>query len=529
MYISLNILLDKLACHQHDVHIEMPCDKTFNRTALLPRDDQDMHTEWLYICKLSEYIRVAPKAREIYYICLRDRMRDDLETEELLTNTIIINENMELDQLFTEVQDVFFGVNEWVREMQETVIRSKSLQDLLTLSEPVIGNTINISDSALTLLAHTFGISADDPITRALIDNGFHPEANLRLFKDSRRFEVWDTAGGIIINEKPNFSQYPMVSKVFKFHNTYFAHVVMVCDHKPLTAGLVDLFRILLDILQFYVEREWENKAACDHVYDSFLSDLLDGKLTSRSAMEERARRVGIALSGPYRVLKVALQKQLQAPMGRMGQELDELLTAGRVLIYQQHLVALDRPRPDMTEEEEGTLNRRMRSFLERYDAICGVSMEFTDLKDMPSAYEKAGLALKYSDRLRGTELLGGVQQMDSGDRIFLYDKNLLFYLLGENEHSASIWRDSQCARAMYTLREYDRQHGSNNLELLYVYLRCERKATETSQLMHMHRNNVVYRVSRIEELLGLSMEDPDIRLGLQISYLMITLYGMEE
>lgn len=80
-----------------------------------------------------------------------------------------------------------------------------------------------------------------------------------------------------------------MVSKVFKFHNTYFAHVVMVCDHKPLTAGLVDRFRILLDILQFYVEREWENKAACDHVYDSFLSDLLDGKLTSRSAMEERA------------------------------------------------------------------------------------------------------------------------------------------------------------------------------------------------------------------------------------------------
>lgn len=50
-------------------------------------------------------------------------------------------------------------------------------------------------------------------------------------------------------------------------------------------------------------------------VYDSFLSDLLDGKLTSRSAMEERARRVGIALNGPYRVLKVALQKQLQAPM----------------------------------------------------------------------------------------------------------------------------------------------------------------------------------------------------------------------
>ena len=56
-----------------------------------------------------------------------------------------------------------------------------------------------------------------------------------------------------------------------------------------------------------------------------------------------------------------------------------------------------------------------------------------------------------------------------------------------------------------------------------------ERKATETGQQLHMHRNNVIYRISRIEELTGLSLDDHGTRLGLEISFLMLELFGIEE
>ena len=46
---------------------------------------------------------------------------------------------------------------------------------------------------------------------------------------------------------------------------------------------------------------------------------------------------------------------------------------------------------------------------------------------------------------------------------------------------------------------------------------------------MHMHRNNVVYRIGRIEEMLGLSLEDPEVRLCLTVSYLLLYLNGQEE
>ena len=35
---------------------------------------------------------------------------------------------------------------------------------------------------------------------------------------------------------------------------------------------------------------------------------------------------------------------------------------------------------------------------------------------------------------------------------------------------------------------------------------------------MHFHRNSLIYRLERIEEILGRSLEDAELRLSLQIA-----------
>ena len=42
-----------------------------------------------------------------------------------------------------------------------------------------------------------------------------------------------------------------------------------------------------------------------------------------------------------------------------------------------------------------------------------------------------------------------------------------------------------------------------------------------------MHRNNVIYRISRIEQLMDLSLDDHGTRVGLEMSFLLLELYGM--
>ena len=165
--------MDELRQFPHETQIPFPSQARFSHPSLLPRDFARMRPELLYVCRLSEGLRAAAERPELYFICLRDRIKDTAEGEQLLRRMVIINENMDFETLFTSIQDAFFRINDWQQKMQEALIRNKPLQEIIDLSEEIIGNTINISDSAFTLLACTWGIPTDEEVTLSLRAQGY--------------------------------------------------------------------------------------------------------------------------------------------------------------------------------------------------------------------------------------------------------------------------------------------------------------------------------------------------------------------
>jgi sugar diacid utilization regulator len=84
--------------------------------------------------------------------------------------------------------------------------------------------------------------------------------------------------------------------------------------------------------------------------------------------------------------------------------------------------------------------------------------------------------------------------------------------------------RDDLEAFARRTLRpllDYDRRHGGELLRTLRVFLEEDRVRRRAAARCFVHVNTVVYRVHRIEELLGVDLGDPstvfDITLALRI------------
>ena len=81
------------------------------------------------------------------------------------------------------------------------------------------------------------------------------------------------------------------------------------------------------------------------------------------------------------------------------------------------------------------------------------------------------------------------------------------------------VYKNSFLFSALERLRDYDAIHHTNTLNLLRIYLENERKATVVSTQLHMHRNTVLYHISKIEHLLHISLDDPDVRLKLQLAF----------
>ena len=64
-----------------------------------------------------------------------------------------------------------------------------------------------------------------------------------------------------------------------------------------------------------------------------------------------------------------------------------------------------------------------------------------------------------------------------------------------------------------------DNSSTCSNIKLLYYYLCSERNISLTAKNVHMHRNSVIYRIQKIQDILALNLDDPDIRLRLMVSF----------
>ena len=68
-------------------------------------------------------------------------------------------------------------------------------------------------------------------------------------------------------------------------------------------------------------------------------------------------------------------------------------------------------------------------------------------------------------------------------------------------------------------IRRWDHEHGTDYYRILFVLLSLERSYTKAAEVLHMHRNNVIYHAKRISEQFSVDLDDPGVRLRLLMLY----------
>jgi len=64
---------------------------------------------------------------------------------------------------------------------------------------------------------------------------------------------------------------------------------------------------------------------------------------------------------------------------------------------------------------------------------------------------------------------------------------------------------------------DYDREHNTDYLPTLRVYLNHMGRLRPAAEQLNIHRNTLEYRVGRIAEIAGISFDEPDSRLALEL------------
>lgn len=427
-------------------------------------------------------------------------------------------------EVFSYLQDVFSRYRSWLEEMDRTLIRNEGLQGLFDVSEGFLRNNTIIVDPALKLLAHTKNIPCDDPITVELLKHGYHTEENIRKFQLNRRFEPWATQNGFIINDTNDICKYTTAVFSFKAAGSFSLIVVMMCNNVDPEPWLLDTFMMFLVRVAYYSMRDYTDGSPSGSAFNAFVHDILDGALSDADEIEERRRYLGIPADGPFCLFSIdaSLNRPLSA---RIVTDVARSIAPAKAMLFGAEVVVLcfnchgvDCPIGcpiDGCPSGGSNVFKRLEGVLQEYGLQAGRSVRFDRLAFLPTALEQARLALRTARALDRTgDGADGEGRIFGFDELY-FDHAVMTISRGHRELLTSLRGCRQLSR----IREYDRIHGTDNFVFLRQYLRYERRTTVVAEKLHMHRNNVKYRVDRLNELFGVDTDNDDERLELSIAY----------
>ena len=448
-------------------------------------------------------------------------------------------------EVFDALLETFSRFSQWTAAMDRICQTGGSIQQLIDASEPFLINNVVVLDPALKLLGYTKGVPCDDPITQELIAHGYHTEDNIRKFKLHKRFKPWAEARGFIVNDSYEICKYVTVARSFASRSAFSLIVVMMCNVVEPEPYLLDAYEMFAERIGFYALRDYPGDKPSGSVVDTFLKDLINGQVEGEDAVSERCKFAGIPLEARFSLYYIAAGES-PVPSRRLLADVSRVVAPAKTLLMDDDAVVVlsfapssdpIRPWRELGGAEKAErIDERLGKMLARYELTCGKSAAFAHLSQTSVAYKQAQQACLLGGRvnrardgkgLRGATIMpsslcmpGIPDSPDALGRVYRFDDLSTAYLTNLlTEEQVEVLNMTRAGALLDAIACADARSNADNYEFLRAYLTYERRTSVVAERLHMHRNNVNYRIGRIEEQFGLDTDNPVLRTQLLMAY----------
>jgi purine catabolism regulator len=253
-----------------------------------------------------------------------------------------------------------------------------------------------------------------------------------------------------------------------------------------------------------------------DRLQTDLVEALVTGSFTSNDAIAMRAERLGFDVRGPFSAVVFGLAD----PVGTVGRPARpagagrRLRTALEREVERRGLRAPIGTRGDRVVLLAPPLGDSLRTLAEELRAALsdeveapvsvGVGRPHPGVEGIRQSYGEADGALTLGTRIRGAGQIAHFAELG------LY--RLLLALRSTTE------LDAFYHETLGTLAEYDRKNDGELVKTLDAYFACLGSPTDAAERLHVHRNTLLYRLHRIQEIAAIDLSDAEIRLALHLS-----------
>ncbi|MGG1313647.1 MULTISPECIES: PucR family transcriptional regulator [Cohnella] len=393
----------------------------------------------------------------------------------------------------------------------------QTFDNLDTLADAIYGALrcpVTIEDANHRLLAYSSHEDMSDPARISTIMGRKVPEKVIStLWRDGVMKRLLQSELPIRISAMEEIGLGDRVAVAIRRNQDVLGYIWLLEVNGPLgDQGLHQLKRAAdaarSQLIQLQMKTRKEEKS-----YHDFFWQLLTGHLQPDERVRDRAKQLDVRLPERYHVTVLQFEEAISEKLKQQIRYTLETTPFVRIVLHAvtdaQLVLLAAAPSPSAGDEEEQkeALFRMIRQMKQRFGISpveSGSGMIYSDYAMVERSYQEA-LTLLQIKRRFPEETSSASAYPD----------------LGYYRYLPHILQEKQLHRfenpALQKLRKYDREHNSDLLQTLELFLSHDSNVKVTADLLHIHINTLTYRLKRIAEIGGIDLNNMDQKVTLYL------------
>lgn len=509
MKLSLNLIAESLSSFDAQIILSEEREFEFSGVQILTLPVETLENDVLYICEP----KVLPRLKRALFTdhCFIFKARPQQIQCKHPLNGIRLGDDAILNDVTNHLINLFTKFNQFEFRVKEAALSRSSYSTLLQIaSEAFPDCLLVVTDSAYNVVCSTKQSVDGNRYVNDIIARGYYSQNDLNLmakygyYQDERKY-----FRPILYSADSTISGVPFLVRSYRSNGAPFSFIGCYFLNGEPTLESIALFTCLSNELETYFRIQGIYSSDFLAAQHQLISDLIDPKQDSPEYFRDRCMQLHIPFQGHFRLAVIQSEIDSRVKVSHLANQLRAHCPIPNCGTFQRgtELLLLLHDWNSSEVKDTATFDddwKELNNTLKQNQAWMGISSMFTDATKMSIGYKQACAAIlcgknKYPDQTA-----------------YLYSKLYLDDML--RHYSEEIPLSDVYIRYLDRLMDDSNSSSCSNIKLLYYYLCAERNITLTAKNVHMHRNSVIYRIQKIQDLLSLNLDDPDVRLHLMVS-----------
>lgn len=424
---------------------------------------------------------------------------------ETASSFVVIRRPVDMDLLFERIQDIFEKNHRWDERLQYALNHDLGIAELCRISVEYFQNPLFIHDAHFHIIEcpiRTKGMTNWEKDERTGLD--MVPLDLINDFKvDPEYLDTLKTTGAHMFSE--NLRGYRILYvNIWGDQGRYEGRLCIDELHTPLKPGQFLAAEHLVRMVQIALRRRNLTAGSFSRPIEHLIEDVLERRIADGQAIERELGFCGWGMEDRYLCVKILIERRHIDSMALIStcNFIEANIAGSYAFQYKNDIVCVI----NLTEGgiDSAKCLTQLAYIIREGLFKAGASNICRDFSQLAYFYRQAEIALEYGSAKNSTVWCHH------------FSDYVLPYIL---DHGClEMPPGLVCAQGLFKLRRYDKANETELYKTLAVFLRNERHATKTAQELYIHRSTLFYRLDRIHDLIQQDLDDPKVRLYLNLS-----------